>query len=627
MQSTLPTLRPYPLPANEAERLATLERYAILDTPPEAAFDRITSLAVRLFGVPISLVSLVDRERQWFKSCFGLDLRETDRKLSFCTYAILADDVLVVPDARRDARFADNPLVSGAPGIRFYAGAPLRTANGANLGTLCLVDMVPHEFSMEQALMLADLAAVVVETMEARLTALRWRDEVAERRQAEDALRDSEAALHQANDELEARILERTAELARANEELRVKIGERQQAKEEADAANAAKSEFLSRMSHELRTPLNAILGFAQVLEMGDLEAQDRDSVEHILKGGRHLLHLINEVLDIARIEAGRLSLSLEPILLAPTLHEVLSLAQPLAASRDIRILNLVPIDADIHVRADCQRLKQVLLNLLSNAVKYNSEAGKVVVSIAAGTGGWLRLKVRDTGPGLSPEEIKKLFVPFERLSAARTRIEGTGIGLALSKRLVEAMGGVIGVDSTLGQGSVFWIELPLAHSDDALCGEGPGYRRAGAWPFRPASGAQTPDTQSPAGKVLYIEDNNSNLRLIERVLQDIQPVQLITAMQGGMGLELARQHHPDVILLDVHLPDIRGDEVLRRLRADAATNAIPIVMISADATPGQRERCLAAGATAYLTKPLDVTHFLTILEPLLTQHKHGEVS
>ncbi len=392
-----------------------------------------------------------------------------------------------------------------------------------------------------------------------------------------------------------------------------------QKAKIEADRANLAKSEFLSRMSHELRTPLNAILGFGQILEMDEMPPRRRENVQHILKGGRHLLDLINEVLDISRIEAGHIGLSLEPVLVNSSVLEVLDLVRPLTVEGNVQLINEIPPHSDWCMLGDRQRLTQTLLNLVSNAIKYNRDGGSVTIvgeevsrEAISGQGGEqrrvLRLSIRDTGNGLSKGDIARLFVPFERLGAAKTRIEGTGIGLALSKRLVEVMDGQIGVWSTPGQGSTFWIELPLVPNPLHSAIEMPE-----------PSALQT--MIAPEGEpktVLYIEDNLANVRLIEMLLEARPNVRLLTAMQGSTGLDLAFEHSPDLILLDLHLPDINGDEVLRRLQANTVTRSTPVVMISADATLGQIERLLAAGAKTYLTKPLNVKEFLSVLKDCL---------
>jgi PAS domain S-box-containing protein len=388
-------------------------------------------------------------------------------------------------------------------------------------------------------------------------------------------------------------------------------VTERELAKQAAEEANRAKSEFLSRMSHELRTPLNAILGFGQLLELeDDPSPAHHESVAYILQGGRHLLGLINEVLDIAQIESGKMSLSLEPVSVSEVLKQCVDLLSPMAIQRDIYLrsgTSLVSTLPNCYVQADYQRLKQVLLNLLANAVKYNREGGSVslawetLAEVAEG-GQRLLIKVSDTGPGIETDKIGRLFTPFERLGAERSDVEGTGLGLALSRRLVEAMGGTIGVDSVPGQGSTFWVNLPLVDGPvEQLERFNSGDLRSDMLP-------------NLTHTVLYIEDNLSNLRLVEEIMKHDSTTRIIAAMQGRLGLDLAHEHHPDLILLDLHLPDIQGEEVLRLLLEDPTTSSIPVLILSADAIPGQREKLLAAGARDYITKPFNIKAFLKAL-------------
>ncbi len=377
-------------------------------------------------------------------------------------------------------------------------------------------------------------------------------------------------------------------------------------AKEEAERANRAKSEFLSRMSHELRTPLNAILGFAQVLELASLPPDELDSVEQILMGGKHLLNLINEVLDVARIEAGRLSLSLEPVHLPEVIQEAIDFVRPLAQQRNITP-SMVSEGCDFHVRADRQRLRQVLLNLLANGVKYNVDGGRLEVSLEQRENGAIRTAVSDTGPGISPQEQEKLFRPFERLAGESLAVEGTGLGLALSKGLVEAMHGAIGVDSAGGEGSTFWFELAPAEPQARLLEDFDGLRGS-------ESGAGSMQRRI----ILYIEDNPSNMALMKRIAETRSEVRLIGAAQGQMGLDLAHVHRPDLILLDLHLPDMPGQQVLEHLRRDPETNTIPVVIVSADANPEHMEQLLSSGAQSYVTKPLDIALMLRLLDGAL---------
>ncbi|MCA1702402.1 MAG: response regulator, partial [Actinobacteria bacterium] len=403
------------------------------------------------------------------------------------------------------------------------------------------------------------------------------------------------------NKQLQARNEELSHEVAvrrRAEEELSL-------ARKEADRANLAKSEFLSRMSHELRTPLNSILGFGQLLQMDPMTPEQEEGVGHILKAGRHLLDLINEILDISRIEAGKMTLSMEPIPVNDAIEETISLIRPIAQRRGITVSVTPASNRNVHVMADRQRLKQVMLNLLANAVKYNRQGGNVAVCAEETSPGCVRISVEDEGFGIPEKKIGNLFSPFDRLGAETGAVEGTGLGLALSRGLVQLMGGEIGVDSVPEEGSTFWLEFrtaaaPADYLDIA------------------DQGAGSTHVEASSRTVLYIEDNLSNLKLIEHLLGRRGDVRLLTAMQAKLGLELARDHAPDVILLDLHLPDMSGEEALRELRHDPLTRGIPVVVVSADATPGQIERLLDDGADAYLTKPLDVAQFHSVLDEQL---------
>jgi len=376
-------------------------------------------------------------------------------------------------------------------------------------------------------------------------------------------------------------------------------------ARDEAEQANQAKSEFLSSMSHELRTPMNAILGFAQILEYdGELSEENTDNVQEILKAGHHLLELINEVLDLARIESGRIDLSLEPVEVCPVVHECLNLVGTLIDKRDIHI-NHSGLEGAV-VRADRTRFKQVLLNLLSNAVKYNREKGSVKLDMQSVGEDRLRIRVTDTGPGIPAEHLAELFQPFNRLDAENSEIEGTGIGLTITRRIVELMGGTVDVESEIGVGSTFWIELPLESQPKSEHGH--------EW-VTIDSETLTQSSDAAEHTVLYIEDNPANLKLVAQLVGRRKHIHLLTAHTPELGIELALSHRPELILLDINMPGMDGYQVLEVFKAEANLKSIPVVAITANAMPRDIERGMAAGFTDYLTKPLDVTRFLAALD------------
>jgi signal transduction histidine kinase/ActR/RegA family two-component response regulator len=408
------------------------------------------------------------------------------------------------------------------------------------------------------------------------------------------------------NEQLEHRVDERTLQLALANAELANAI-------DEARSANQAKSAFLSSMSHELRTPLNAILGFAQILTSPSLpttDAQKKEFANHILKSGRHLLTLINEILDLAKVESGTITLSMEPVALGEILGECQTMIEPLAAARGIRVL--FPQRVGAVLLADRTRLKQVLLNLLSNAIKYNRDAGAVVLDCQQVTPERLRISVQDTGMGLRPDQLESLFQPFNRLGQEAGAQEGTGIGLVVTRRLVELMNGTIEVSSSPGVGSVFKIELgitaPLAPQAGAS-GE--------AAPAPAASGGGAPHL------VLYVEDNPANLKLVEEIVRFRPDLRLLAAGDGPLGLSLARAHRPDIILMDLNLPGMSGQEVLAQLQREPATRDIPVIALTANAMARDIERGMAAGFFRYLTKPIDIDKFNEAIDVTLA-HLRG---
>jgi PAS domain S-box-containing protein len=393
---------------------------------------------------------------------------------------------------------------------------------------------------------------------------------------AQQALRDSALALQEKNVELES-------------------------ARFTADKANLAKSEFLSGMSHELRSPLNAILGFAQLMETGSPLPTPRQkaSIDQILKAGWYLLDLINEVLDLALIDSGKMSLSLEPMSLADVMQECQAMIEPQAQKSGIT-MSFPRFEISFFVLADRTRVKQVLINLFSNAIKYNRAQGAVDVTVGAGPEKRIRISVRDTGEGLSSEKLMHLFQPFNRLGQEAGAEEGTGIGLVVSKRLIELMGGEIGAESTVGKGSVFWIELEAT-----------------------AVQAGVPQG-APLRTLLYVEDNRANMQLVEQLIARRSNMRLLSAWDGTQGIALARTHHPEVILMDINLPGISGIQALQLLREDPATAHIPVLAISANAMPHDIKKGMEAGFFGYLTKPIKVGEFMDALDRALEYAKKG---
>ena len=393
-----------------------------------------------------------------------------------------------------------------------------------------------------------------------------------------------------------------------------------EKAKAIAEKANLAKSDFLSSMSHELRSPLNAILGFAQLMDSDSPPPNpaQKGSIDQILHAGWYLLELINEILDLAVVESGRLALSLEPVSLPEVMIECQAMIEPQARKRGIR-MTFPDFDHPCYIKADHTRVKQVLINLLSNAIKYNQSGGEVSVDYVITPAGRVRISVQDTGAGLSADNIAQLFQPFNRLGQEAGGEEGTGIGLVVSKRLVELMHGQIGVASTVGTGSLFWIELIA--EDDPHAG------------YVATASAMTADSPVPAGLrsrlLLYVEDNPANLKLIEQLIARRPEMRLLTAQNGADGITLARACLPDVILMDINLPGITGIEAMHLLRLDPATAHIPIVALSANAIPRDIEMGLHAGFFRYLTKPIMVNQFLETLNEVMefaesTQQPNG---
>ena len=384
-----------------------------------------------------------------------------------------------------------------------------------------------------------------------------------------------------------------------------------QLAREAAEKANLAKSEFLSSMSHELRTPLNAVLGFAQLMasEVPPPAAHQQRSIDQILKGGWYLLRLINEILDLAMIESGKVTMSQESMSMTDVLQDCKGMIEPQATKRGIA-LTFPTFDNIIYVHADRTRVKQVMINLLSNAIKYNGSGGSVIVQCVVSGKGRIRISVKDTGAGLSAEQLEQLFQPFNRLGQQDGAEEGTGIGLVVTKQLVELMGGLIGVESAVGVGTVFWVELAAATAPELALDNIDEVTLE----RRPAGARDLCDQPT----LLYVEDNPANLALVEQLIARRGDVKLLTAIDGHLGVELARTYQPDAILMDINLPGISGYGALKILQEDPLTSHIPVLALSANAVPRDIEKGLEAGFFRYLTKPIRVREFMDALDVAL---------
>jgi signal transduction histidine kinase/ActR/RegA family two-component response regulator len=549
-----------PIPSNEAERLAALQAYDILDTLPEKSFDDLTRIAAHICQTPIVLVSLVDGERQWFKSRIGMDDTETSREVSFCAHAILDQHhVMTVPDATQDPRFADNPLVTGDFNLRFYAGAPLVSSTGHAVGALCVIDHVSRQLSEAQRDALEVLGRQIVAQMELRRNLVDLRrqveQEVAERRRVE---------------------IER----------------------ETAIAAAKARAEFLAVMSHELRTPMNGVIGMTELMFATDLSEEQRDYLETIQLSGNALLAVINDILDFSSIDAGRIRLESHPLELRRCLDEAIQVLANEAAGKGLGLRCEVAPTVPSWIMGDVGRLRQVLLNLIANAVKF-TVSGEVVVRVSAVPPQSLRVEVVDSGIGISAEGITRLFSAFSQVDASSTRRHGgTGLGLVISKRLIELMGGEISVSSVPAVGTTFSFTLlaPLADHPAAL-------------PNRPASATSANRldaslAQRLPASVLLAEDNPTNRLLSQMVLERMGYA--VDAVESGADVltAISRKAY-DIVFMDVHMPGMSGLDVTREIRQQLKSPDKPwIVAVTADALLSDRDRCLDAGMNDYIEKP-----------------------
>lgn len=561
-------------PANELQRLQVLESCNVLDTAAEVEFDDLTILARELCDTPIALVSLLDSQRQWFKSKQGVDVSETARESAFCGYAILQDHTLIINDARNDPRTFDNALVTGPPYIQFYAGTPIYSREGLPFGTLCVIDTEPRMLSARQL-----------------------------------------------------RILEQLARQASAQMELRRSNQEYSEACAAAERANQVKSAFLANMSHEIRTPMASILGFAELLDedVTIRAPHQKEAIAKIRNNGRHLLSLINDILDISKIEAGKVELEDIEVELLPLLQDLVDITSGKVQEKnldfDVKFETRVPVQ----LRTDPVRLKQILLNLLSNAVKFTHHGGVTMAIEADEAEGQVKFHIKDTGIGLSKEQVTKLFGAFVQADASTTReYGGTGLGLHICRHLAEMLGGGIEVKSVLNSGSQFSLSLPIGQVAESMFID----RKLAEGQFGRRAAVPTPKSMITASKssnlaldnvaVLLAEDGLDNQLLLRRMLESAgasvtiveNGLEAINALResfssedGMASVPGSRTHRFDLVLCDMQMPVMDGYTMVNQVRDNQW--AIPVIAMTANAMAEDRQRCLNAGCDDYLSKPV----------------------
>jgi len=580
-QASIP--KKYPVPGNESQRLGALRSYGVIDTPPELDFDTLTRVAMCATDTPAGVIGLMESDRLWFKSQLGVGVAQLDREIAFCAYAIMSPgELLVIADLQQDPRFRDNPLVTQAPYLRFYAGAPLVDRHGYALGTIAVMDVQPREFSEADRSLLKDMSALAVTALENRTNASK--------------LALANAQIEEERTRLAARVLERTAQL---------------------EYANHAKDSFLATMSHEIRTPLAGLLGMMELLGLSRLDREQEEMLSAAQKSGNSLLRIVNDILDWSKIEAGKLELAPRAATLADMFKSVTDTYAQIASEKDLHLnVSIDPELSGAHV-FDSLRVSQILNNFTSNAIKF-TEHGIVKLGanrLARQDGSeTVRFSVQDSGTGISPEQQQRLFQHYEQASADTARMYGgTGLGLAICRRLSELMGGTLSVESSPGEGSIFCltVELPVADRAD----------QEHLSRIIEQSGDALPDisplvTAGQSLSVLVVDDHPLNRMLIKQQL-GMLGLQVETAESGTPALALWQRGHFDLIVTDCHMPEMDGYELTYRIRdleQQAGTPRTPIIAWTANVLAEEEERCHTAGMDDLLTKPTELADLRAML-------------
>lgn len=559
-------MKPAALHPQESARIDALNEYQILDTLPEQEFDDLTQIAASICGTEIALVSLVDKDRQWFKSRFGLDAEQTPRDLAFCAHAILQDDVFEVEDASKDDRFFDNPLVTQAPDIRFYAGAPIYAHNGLPVGTLCVIDKQPKKLTDDQQEALFALARQVMSQLELRRNIME--------------LQQSQLQLEENNKELKRLTRHRT--------------------------------QFINHVSHEIRTPLNAILGFSRILSR-QMPTEQQNNGEYVLDddapetlidlvkvSAENLSETVNHVLDLSRLEAGKMTLQDEDVLLEALAKDIMVINSQRAKEKNIQLTSELSPVLPRCIRTDKTKLLQILINLVGNAIKF-TPAGKRVTLQINSENGTLNVHVKDEGVGIAAENIDKVFRPFQQVENSESQLyAGSGLGLTICRELADFLGGSLNVSSTLHKGSEFVLRLPLVAGNESL--------------VQSDLTLKTLDLSDK--KILVIEDNRVNQLVIKAMLKSSN-AQLSFADNGNEGIKEAMRILPDLIMIDIRLPDMDGFSILSQLKSHESTAAIPMIVVSGDVTNENYQKAETLGAHAFIEKPLDELKLMRLLEQL----------